>query len=90
MTTIRPGDSYTLFVLNQGLSQRLETGCQKFAIVKFLGFQILKGAHNILRFQPFTSTCIKFIRMRHAILIQCYGNYIEMKKNSIICLRFTL
>ena len=31
----------------QGLSQDLETGCPKLAIVKFLGFQIFKGDHNI-------------------------------------------
>ena len=36
----------------QGLSQNLETGCPKLAIVKFLGVQIFKGDHNILRFQP--------------------------------------
>ena len=38
--------------LGQGLSQDLETGCPKFAIVKVLGIQIFKGDHNILRFQP--------------------------------------
>ena len=37
---------------NQGLSQELETGCLKLVIVKFVGFQIVKGDHNILRFQP--------------------------------------
>ena len=36
----------------QCLSQDLETGCLKLAVVKFLGFQILKGDHNILIFQP--------------------------------------
>ena len=36
----------------QGLSQELETGCLKLAIVKFLGVRIFKGVHNILRFQP--------------------------------------
>ena len=40
--------------LLQGLSQDLETGCLKLAIVKFLGVQILRGYHNILRFQPLT------------------------------------
>ena len=34
------------------LSQDLETGCLKLAVVKFLGVQIFKGDHNILRFQP--------------------------------------
>ena len=36
----------------QGLSQDLETGCLKLAVVKFLGVQIIKEDHNILRFQP--------------------------------------
>ena len=36
----------------QGLSQILETGCLKLAIVKFLGIQNFKGDHNILIFQP--------------------------------------
>ena len=36
----------------QGLSQDLGTGCPKLAIVKFLGVQMFKGDHNILRFQP--------------------------------------
>ena len=38
--------------LGQGLSQDLETGCLKLAVVKFLGVQIFKGDHNILIFQP--------------------------------------
>ena len=37
---------------SQGLSQDLETGCLKLAVVKFLGVQIFRGYHNILRFQP--------------------------------------
>ena len=38
---------------NQCLSQDLETGCLKLAVVKFLGVQIFKGDHNyILIFQP--------------------------------------
>ena len=41
---------------SQGLRQDLETGCLKLAVVKFLGVQIFKGDHNILRFQP--QTCI--------------------------------
>ena len=36
----------------QGLSQDLETGCLKLAVVKFLGVHIFKGDHNILIFQP--------------------------------------
>ena len=38
--------------ISQALSQDLETGCPKLAIVKFLGVQIFNGDHNILRFQP--------------------------------------
>ena len=36
----------------QGLCQDLETGCPKLAMVKFLGIQIYKGDHNLLRLQP--------------------------------------
>ena len=36
----------------QCLSQDLETGYLKLAVVKFLGVQIFKGLHNILIFQP--------------------------------------
>ena len=38
-----------------GLSQDLEPGCPKLAIVKFWGvnfFKPNKGDHNILKFQP--------------------------------------
>ena len=38
--------------VDQCLSQDLETGCLKLAVVKFLGVQIFKGDHNILIFQP--------------------------------------
>ena len=38
--------------LAQCLSQDLETGCLKLAVVKFVGVKILKGDHNILIFQP--------------------------------------
>ena len=33
----------------QCLSQDLETGCLKLAVVKFLGLQIFKGDHNIIQ-----------------------------------------
>ena len=36
----------------QCLSQDLESGCLKLAVVKFFGVQILKGDHNILIFPP--------------------------------------
>ena len=45
----------------QGLSQDLETGCQKLAIVKFLGVQIFKGDHNIL---ISTSNMYEFIKIK--------------------------
>ena len=35
---------------SQCLSQYLETGCLKLAVVKYLGVQIFKGDHNILIF----------------------------------------
>ena len=43
---------YLFIYLEQCLSQDLETGCLKLAVVKFLGVQIFKGDHNILIFQP--------------------------------------
>ena len=43
---------YTSNIYEQGLSQDLEIGCPKLAIVKFWGIQTLKGDHNILRFRP--------------------------------------
>ena len=57
----------------QGLSQYLETGCPKLAIVKFWGIQIFKGDHNILRFQPYIFIN-RSIKIRHDILIQCLWN----------------
>ena len=38
--------------LTQCLSQDLESGCLKLAVVKSLGVQIFKGDRNILIFQP--------------------------------------
>ena len=63
----------------QCLSQDLETGCPKLAIVKSLGVQIFKGDHDILRFQ--TKNMYKFIKIRHDILIHCHVNY--MKRNKL-------
>ena len=37
--------------MSQCLSQDLESGCLKLAVIKFLGVQIFKGDHNILIFQ---------------------------------------
>ena len=62
---------------DQGLSQELETGCLKLAIVKFLGVQISKGDQNIL---ISTINMYIFIKMRHDIRIQGRGNYMMMKK----------
>ena len=42
--------SKTTRVITQGLRQDFKIGCPKLAIVKFLGVQIFKGDHNILRF----------------------------------------
>ena len=38
-----------------------------------LGIKLFKGDHNILRFKLYT--CIKFMKIRHDILIQCCGNH---------------
>ena len=62
----------------QGLSQDLETGCPKLAIVKILGVQIFKGDHNILKISSINM--YEFIKIRHNILIQYHGNYMEMRK----------
>ena len=62
----------------QGLSQYLETGCPKLAIVKFWGVQILKGDHNILRFQPYIFIN-RSIKIRHDFRIQClWDNMLEI------------
>ena len=60
----------------QGVSQDLQTGCPKLAIVKFWGVQILKGDYT----QISTINMYKFIEIRHDIIIQCHGSYMEMKK----------
>ena len=62
----------------QCLSQDLETGCLKLAVVKFWGIQIFKGDHNILIY--FNHNMKKFIKIRHGIIKQYHGNYKEMKK----------
>ena len=41
-----------MYFPKQGLSQDLESGCPKWAIVNILGIHIFKGDNNILRFQP--------------------------------------
>ena len=66
-------------IMNPGLSQDLETGCLKLAIVKFLGVQIFSpGVPQY--YQISTINMYKFIKIRHDIHIECHGNYMEMKK----------
>ena len=56
-----------------GLSQDLETGCPKLAIVKFLGLQIFEGDHNHKHVQ------IHENKVGYHILKQCSVNYMQMK-----------
>ena len=51
---------------NQCLSQDLENGCLKLAVVKYL--------------RGITINMYKFIKIRHDIIKQCHGNHKEMKK----------
>ena len=37
-----------LYIIDQDLSQDLESGCPKLAIVKYLGIQCLKRDHSIV------------------------------------------
>ena len=65
---------------HQGLSQDLETGCLKLAIVNFLGVQILRGTTFTTIYSDFNHKHkYKFIKIRHNIHIQCHRNYMEMK-----------
>ena len=65
--------------LNTGqcLCQNLETGCRELAIVKFLGVLFLKVDHST------QITTIQIIEIRHDILIQCDGNYIEVETHQL-------
>ena len=65
-----------VLIWKQGLSHDLEIGCLKLAIVKFVSVQIFKGGQYT---QISTINMYKFIKIRHDILIQCHGNYMEMK-----------
>ena len=60
------------------LSQDLETGCPKLAIVNFLGVQIFKGGAQYTQISNINMYA--FIEIRHDILIQCHRNYMETKK----------
>ena len=46
--------------------------CKSFGLPKFEGGPQYTHISNINMY--------KFIKIRHDILIQCYGNYMEMKK----------
>ena len=65
-------------IIQQGLSQDLETGCLKLAIVKLLGVQNFKGGGLYTLIS--TINMYKLIKIRHDILIQCHVNYAMMKK----------
>ena len=61
--------------LVQGLSQDLETGCLKLAIVKFMKGTTINSDFNHKLIKMYV-----FIKICHNILIQCLGNYMEIKK----------
>ena len=60
------------YCLTQCLSQDLETGCLKLAVVNFLGVQIYEGSQYT---HISTKKLFKFIKIRHDIIRQCHGNY---------------
>ena len=63
---------------DQCLSQDLETGYLKLAVVKFWGVQILKGDDPGSQYTHIsTINMYKFIKIRHDIIKQCHGNYKE-------------
>ena len=66
------------YILPKGLSQDSETGCPQLAIVKFWGVQIFRGGPQYTQIS--TIKMYKYNKIRHDILIQCHGNYMEMKK----------
>ena len=63
--------------LRQGLSQDLETGCPKMAIVNFFGVQILRGPQFT---QISTINMYTFILIRLDIRNQSHGNHMDLKK----------
>ena len=62
---------------NQCLSQDLETGCLKLAVVKFWGRPNFYGGSQYTHIS--TINMYKFINIRHDIIKQWHGNYREMK-----------
>ena len=75
-----------LFLLQQGLSQDLETGWPKFVIVKLLGIQFFKADHNIIILQP--QTCISSLKLGITSLHTAMGIILRWK-TSILCLKLT-
>ena len=64
---------------NQGLSQDLETGCHKLAILKLLGILFYQG-----RLQYTQITSINLYLLSKRIIIQCHDNYIKVKEFNMI------
>ena len=62
----------------QCLSQDLETGCLKLAVVKFLGVQFFIGGSQYTYIS--TINICKFIKIRNDVIKQCCGNCKEIKK----------
>ena len=58
-------------------SQDLETGCPKLAIGKFWASNFLRGTTI---YSDFIIKMYEFIKIRHDILLQYHGNYMEMKR----------
>ena len=64
------GQKHTpVLIVQQGLSQDLETGCLKLAI--------MKGGQQYTQIS--TINIYKFIKIMHDILKQCHGNHMEIK-----------
>ena len=62
----------------QDLSQDLENGCPKLAIV--LG--VLFPREATLQFSDKTMNICLLNEIKHYVHVQCHLNYIEMKRNS--------
>ena len=64
----------------QGLSQDLESGCLKLANsnCKILGRPSFEGGPQYTHIS--TINMYTFIKLRHGILLECQGNYMEMIK----------
>ena len=62
----------------QGLSQDLETGCQKLTVVKFWGILFFQGRQQYTEIT--TTNMYLLVKTRHTINIQCRGNYTDVEK----------